>query len=448
MKREPRRMPSKIAEGRDTLHRSRVNALVRKDDEVATGRNGLTSAFGATHPQVSFEIRSRVFTRTRRQARRRAALSTVAANLGRKLGVVVHAARTAYARRRKAWGVFYFGFTLMPVRAKGTVLPTEPQSTDRAANQSPDGPDPRIGARIALARREAELTQRALADRIGVRLWMVDQWESCARAVPPEQLEHIADATKRPARWFLTGTDDALTELRAKAPQARAFDAELEAEELERLARGVGEREQALAEREVELQELGERLQEARRQADARLADAERKLLELERRRQELANREQSLEDAERERSQTDEAAVVGKALISAQRAADLLQAEAAQETETILAAARIEAKAIEARAQRAGELADRDRADADELVTQLREALGDTIARWNSLVPHALDIDAQEREERKAAAGGPEQVDGSADGDKADPEQEFRSVQVAVDHAEKRSWRPTRRGA
>lgn len=45
------------------------------------------------------------------------------------------------------------------------------------------------------ARRAAELTQAELADRLDVRLWLVDQWESGTRPIPQDRVEEIAEAT-------------------------------------------------------------------------------------------------------------------------------------------------------------------------------------------------------------------------------------------------------------
>ncbi len=66
-----------------------------------------------------------------------------------------------------------------------------------------DGAVADIGPRVVWARREAGLTQRALADRAGARLQMVVQWESGVRPVPLKQLELIAKATGLDIRWFL-----------------------------------------------------------------------------------------------------------------------------------------------------------------------------------------------------------------------------------------------------
>ncbi len=285
--------------------------------------------------------------------------------------------------------------------------PTEPESRERPADESPVRPDPPVGARIAQARRDAGLSQRALADHVGVRLWTVDQWELGAGAVSPTQLEQMAEVTKRSPEWFLTGIEDQPAEQGADDPAAGTVDAEPEVAGLDDSA-------------------LGEDLEETRRQADERLAEAERQLLELERHRQELAERERLLAEAERERSESDEAAVVGKVLISAQRAADLLQAEAEQTAEKRVAAARTEARAIVAKARRARELADRDRAEAADLLTQIRAALAETVARWDSLAPYALDVDRQQRGQDRGAANVIGQAD-DANGRGADLVEDLR---------------------
>ena len=171
----------------------------------------------------------------------------------------------------------------------------------------------------------------------------------------------------------------------------------MEAAELERLAQGVAAREQALAQREEELETRAKTLKKTQLHADELLDELTARARELAEHQHDLDERERLLEEEEREMSRADEAAVVGKALISAQRAADLLQAEAAQEAETTITAAQIEAKAIVARAQHTREMADRERAQVNELLAELRAALGETISKWNSLAPYTLDGDEHE---------------------------------------------------
>src|SRR3712207_9212370 len=60
-----------------------------------------------------------------------------------------------------------------------------------------------VGERIAQARREAGLTQMALAERLRVRLWLVDQYETGGRDVPLDRLEGISEAPGRPTSWVL-----------------------------------------------------------------------------------------------------------------------------------------------------------------------------------------------------------------------------------------------------
>jgi cell division septum initiation protein DivIVA/DNA-binding XRE family transcriptional regulator len=64
-----------------------------------------------------------------------------------------------------------------------------------------------LGAELAHTRREAALTQRELADRLGVRLWMIDQWEAGAKAIPHAMLEQIATAIGTPGAERLAGRD-------------------------------------------------------------------------------------------------------------------------------------------------------------------------------------------------------------------------------------------------
>src|SRR5579884_277210 len=75
-----------------------------------------------------------------------------------------------------------------------------------------------LGAEIARARRAAGMTQRELADKLDVRLWMVDEWEAGAKSIAPDQLEQIAAAVgTSPGR--LLGREDAVAPA-TKAPPA------------------------------------------------------------------------------------------------------------------------------------------------------------------------------------------------------------------------------------
>ena len=87
------------------------------------------------------------------------------------------------------------------------MLPNDPESSERATGHPAALDNAGLGSRIARARRDAGLTQRALADLVGVRLWVVDQWESGARPVPADQVDIIARATNRASGWIATGLD-------------------------------------------------------------------------------------------------------------------------------------------------------------------------------------------------------------------------------------------------
>jgi transcriptional regulator with XRE-family HTH domain len=58
------------------------------------------------------------------------------------------------------------------------------------------------GPRVATARRDAGLTQRDLAARLGVSLWAVEELER-GRRDPAQHLGTIAELTQRPETWFL-----------------------------------------------------------------------------------------------------------------------------------------------------------------------------------------------------------------------------------------------------
>src|SRR5205823_9939949 len=55
---------------------------------------------------------------------------------------------------------------------------------------------------IATARREAALTQKELADRLGISLWSLDRLESGASDESPGGLAGVARITGKPESWF------------------------------------------------------------------------------------------------------------------------------------------------------------------------------------------------------------------------------------------------------
>jgi len=171
-----------------------------------------------------------------------------------------------------------------------TVFPHDREPRHRTAVQATAGGDTGVGARIALARRSAGLTQRALADLVGVRLWVVDRWESGAGTVPLDQLDVVATATHRTLQWLETGVDggaygpiapgtaDADVMVGEPPPEADEPLAEIEEarREVDRRLAAIGEREARLAMREQELQiALAAQADEPQRHGDVP-SDAER----------------------------------------------------------------------------------------------------------------------------------------------------------------------------
>lgn len=95
--------------------------------------------------------------------------------------------RTGYPRRTES-------DKAVTLWAVGKTIADEPFALEPDA-QAPglSGPD------LARARRRVGMTQRELADRLGVRLWMVEQWESGAKPIPADQAEAVAAAVGAPA---------------------------------------------------------------------------------------------------------------------------------------------------------------------------------------------------------------------------------------------------------
>jgi transcriptional regulator with XRE-family HTH domain len=159
-----------------------------------------------------------------------------------------------------------------------------------------------FGKRIARARRELGLTQRELADRIGVMLGVLEAYET-GRADPSPHLDRIAEATGKDALWFLRGEDpeEVVARLQRHAGELAKREAALQRREeelavarkrtggrpreLDGLERGrteapedIGAEEQALSTREAELEP-----------APAEVADPKSAFEAIERREAELA---------------------------------------------------------------------------------------------------------------------------------------------------------------
>jgi HTH-type transcriptional regulator, cell division transcriptional repressor len=206
--------------------------------------------------------------------------------------------------------------------------------------------DQTLGARIAAARRDARLTQRALADLVGVRLWLIDQWESEARVPPADKLEAVAKATGKTKRWLETGLDQ-LPRDSSSVPQPMPQPADERSRErlaqdtaLERAAiTDVAAQERDVARGKALLQETERALQRA-------LAEAEALRKELARIRAEGASAMN--EDGQLESPQVDSARGEPAELEAmAQWLTQTVRAAAKREAEGIIAAAREEARRL-----------------------------------------------------------------------------------------------------
>lgn len=93
-----------------------------------------------------------------------------------------------------------------------------------------------IGARIAAARREAGLTQRELADRLGVTTRSIQNYES-GSIVPYKHLRRIEVLARRRVGWILSGdgSDDSVSAHLERLEQAIQRHSALLEEHLTRL---------------------------------------------------------------------------------------------------------------------------------------------------------------------------------------------------------------------
>jgi transcriptional regulator with XRE-family HTH domain len=145
-----------------------------------------------------------------------------------------------------------------------------------------------VGERIAVARKTAGLSQRALGKRLGISAQQVEALEG-GRSDPSSYIDRVAEVTRRSSDWLLTGAeaagdDDAMTQaLERRVIEAREPD-EQPADE-----RGVLE-DQSLA-KEDEPDELDRLVTGLRQQRD----EIKRRLTELDDREHDLQVRESIL---------------------------------------------------------------------------------------------------------------------------------------------------------
>jgi cell division septum initiation protein DivIVA/DNA-binding XRE family transcriptional regulator len=276
-----------------------------------------------------------------------------------------------------------------------------------------------VAAELVRARREAGLTQRELADRLEVRLWTVDQWETGAKAISPDELPAVAAALgvtagrllgreepaeaeppPEPARASSEPVDTkaraALTPEQIRNPELPRGLRGYEEEPTRRLLANIAFLHEGMLVEHDELVQRVEELQaavaarddydavvsersELRRRADELVGERDelrRRIEELgavARERDELRARVEELEAAREDPSDTDQ--VVSKALLAASRAAEELVQEARAEADAMLAAARVAVTDVEREIEERWRSFESDR---DALLTALRgEALG-----------------------------------------------------------------------
>ena len=66
---------------------------------------------------------------------------------------------------------------------------------------------PGLGGRLRRARNGTGLSQKEVADRVGVSWMTVHRWELFQRPIPDNLLERLCELYDQPIRWFLTLED-------------------------------------------------------------------------------------------------------------------------------------------------------------------------------------------------------------------------------------------------
>ena len=64
-----------------------------------------------------------------------------------------------------------------------------------------------LGGRLRRARNGTGLSQKEVAERIGVSWMTVHRWERLQRPIPDNLLERLCELYDQPIRWFLTLED-------------------------------------------------------------------------------------------------------------------------------------------------------------------------------------------------------------------------------------------------
>src|SRR4051812_9404533 len=256
--------------------------------------------------------------------------------------------------------------------------------------------EPTIGSRIREARRAADLTQRGLADLLGVPIGIVERLETGVTD-PAPYLQQIADKTSTNIAWLRAGEDDETAGRRLEATEAdlaarqqallraerRLRDAadaiesrwrELQAtEELQQGRVGeIDQRERLLAEREDALAALEPHYAAAQRDLDERTAA-------LEAREQEIAGREET-EAAQQDDRQADVAGGRVAALDERERELEIRAAELDARAEELhgeaaLAAGSAAVRELDARQRRLEQLAGQIAADEERLARAREDA-------------------------------------------------------------------------
>ena len=112
---------------------------------------------------------------------------------------------------------------------------------------------PGLGGRLRRARNGTGLSQKEVAERIGVSWMTVHRWERSQRGVPDNLLERVSELYGKPIRWFLTLEDgDLEQESESSGPVSARPGGSATADRIRRMVSDAPANQQTLIEKIVE----------------------------------------------------------------------------------------------------------------------------------------------------------------------------------------------------